>query len=72
MTTGFGDQPCTPDDEHASARKMLSQKTSYIVASGCFFTLHNVYDARSHEHQICSSELIARRRFETNGMSRRL
>jgi hypothetical protein len=31
---------------------MLSQLTSYIVASGWSVTLLYVYDARSHEHQI--------------------
>jgi hypothetical protein len=28
-------------------------KTAYFVASSRFFTFHYVYDARSHEHQIC-------------------
>jgi hypothetical protein len=28
-------------------------KTAYFVASSWFFTFHYVYDARSHEDQIC-------------------
>jgi hypothetical protein len=31
----------TPDDGHADARNMLSQKNSYIIASIWFSTLHN-------------------------------
>jgi hypothetical protein len=43
---------CISNNGHVGARNMLSQSTSYIITSGWFFTLHNVYDARSHEYQI--------------------
>jgi hypothetical protein len=40
-----------PDDGRAGARNTLSQYTSYIVASGWFFTLHNECVVYIHKQQ---------------------